>query len=129
MYGKILKKIYFPQAFELFKFSNWKRTIWEHIENFQNVNHYKKLTESIVCKDISNDEDLCDFLKNFIFKFMEIVNKDEINVNNKVVVFDTNASANKVVKYDDNIESNNKIIFNFNECLIIPRNKFRDASC
>ena len=126
LYGTILKKIYFPQAFELFKFSNWKRTIWEHIDKFQNN---KKLTEGIVSKDISNDEDLCDFLKNFIFKFMKIFNKHKKNVNNKFIVFNTNASANKLSKNDGIIESNNTIILDFNECLIIQRNKLRDASC
>lgn len=132
LYGKILNTIYFPQAFELFKFSNWKRTIWEHIEKFQNINnnyYINKYSDSIKCKDISNDEDLCDFLKKFIFKFMEIVNKDKENVNNKYIVFDTNASANKLSKNNDNIESDGGIIFNFNECLIIHRNKLRDASC
>ena len=131
LYGKILEKIFFPQALELFKFSNWKKEIWEHIANFQNINtnnNYKSSTICIKCKDISNNEDLCDFIKKFIIKFVDIYNKDEKNINKKYVVFDTNASAGKVSKNNYKNENNDIIVFNCNESITRQRNYIHDAS-
>ena len=32
LYGNILDKVYFPQAYEMFKKSNWNKEIIEHIK-------------------------------------------------------------------------------------------------
>ena len=102
LYGKILDRIYFSQALELFRKSNWDKEIIEHIENFnyaiKNKKDYLILSfQQILCNDA-----LCDFFKTFVINFIKLVSKE------KYIVFDNNASAKrKQGQINDNQTKNN----------------------
>ena len=67
LYGHILKEITFSQSLELFKLSNWNKTIPQHIENFNKKANKNQNTidefEFIKLDDIEGDNDLCEFYK------------------------------------------------------------------
>ena len=62
LYGHILKEITYSQSLELFKLSNWNKTIPQHIENFnkkanKNQNTISEL-EFLKLEEIEGDNDL-----------------------------------------------------------------------
>ena len=86
LYGHILKEITFSQSLELFKLSNWNKTIPQHIENFNKKANKNQNTidefEIIKLEDIEGDNDLCEFYKILSKKFAKYVSySDEIIYN------------------------------------------------
>jgi len=125
LYGKILDKIYFYQAIELFKYSNWEMTITEHIQTFQNKN---TLVNSLVSFDtIKKNKDLSDFIKTFIVKFEKSFNKDK-KTSEIYIMFEPNASACRESKNDDISIDPNIIKFDTNAFITLPENNIHDAS-
>ena len=82
LYGNILNEIYFAQSLELFKKSNWEKTIPQHIENFKQCKTNNQEDIKIIKLDeIVNDDDLCDFYKILVKKFKQYVlgeNEEEV---------------------------------------------------
>ena len=126
LYGKILDRIYFYQAIELFKFSNWNLTIIEHIQTFQKINN---VTEDVLtCEQISKNQDLSEFIRHFIVKFEEIFHKGK-KISDIYVKFEPYASSFKLSSNIINTIEPNKIIFDYNESITIPKYDMPDASC
>ena len=50
LYGNILRKINFSQSLELFKLSNWNKTIPQHIDNFIRCENEEKNKEMVKLK-------------------------------------------------------------------------------
>ena len=125
LYGDILNKIFFPQALELFKKSNWNKEIAEHIKSFNNAN--KKIKDSFqtfTINEIYFNDDFCEFFKIFIKKFIETVavrSKDSI-------VFDNNASASRKPAYIQEKAIKNEITFDYNCYINIKGNYMKDSS-
>ena len=69
MYGNLLKKIYFGQALELFKISNWDKTIPEHILTFNTAKNYNLQMKFCTLEQIINNDEFCDFFKIIAKKF------------------------------------------------------------
>lgn len=127
LYGNILDKISFRQAYELFKLINWEKTIVQHIKDFQKINN-KICNDNIICQPITKiakNADLCDFIKIFITKFIESYNK---NKKDKLLVYDLNTSSSKMAKNNDNIINEDTIQFDLNCFLEIKKNYIHDAS-
>ena len=66
LYGKILNKLYFPQAYDMFKFSTWKLSIEDHLQKFNQNNQEKNETQIIKMDNLMDDIDVCDFIKNIL---------------------------------------------------------------
>ena len=122
LYGNILGKIYFSQSLELYKLSNWNKTIPEHIENFIKCLN-KKGSEKFELTVIEKDKDFCEFFKKLARKYKQYILKDKENI----IEFNYTASAGKITK---NIVENNQkggIVFNYESFVEIKRN-IRDSN-
>ena len=86
----------------------------EHINNFQNLKNNINNTFCLSYKRILNNNDLCDFIKTFIIKFIEIVNKDKKTINKNIIVFDSSVSAGKVLINDEK-----KVLISFSKLMNI----------
>ena len=128
LYGNILEKIYFRQSFELFKLNHWNKTIIEHIEMFLSANNLEENILEMKLTDIKNDHDICDFLKSFIFKFIQTF-KQKRGDNNKLV-FDLNSSAGKIKITENNFNEidSDSVLFNLKFCLYKGKMPFHDSS-
>ena len=112
LYGHILKEITFSQSLELFKLSNWNKTIPQHIENFNKKANKNQNTidefEFIKLEDIEGDNDLCEFYKILSKKFTKYVSfSDEI-------IYDYSSFSKR--SFDNEIVEGNKgdIIYDTN---------------
>ena len=117
LYGNILGNIYFSQSLELYKLSNWNKTIPEHIENFIKCLN-KKGSEKFELIEIEKDKDFCGFFKILAKKYKQYFLKD----NETKIEFNYTASAGKIPK---NIMENNQkgdIVFNYESFVEIERN-------
>ena len=115
LYGHILKEITFSQSLELFKLSNWNKTIPQHIENFnkkanKNQNTISEL-EFLKLEEIEGDNDLCEFYKILSKKFTKYVSfSDEI-------IYDYSSFSKR--SFDNEIVEGKKgyIIYDTNCCV------------
>ena len=124
LFGKILDFIYFPQAFELFKKSNWDKEIIEFIDNFNKSKPKKENTLVLSIKQINTNDDLCEFIKIFLNKFMKSVNNEEfIEFQNF-----TSSYRRTIKKYNNYSLEQDNIIFQNNCYINIKRNYIFDAS-
>ena len=124
LYGSILNQIYFPQALELFKKSNWNKEIHDHIISFNNVNKKSKdQYQYFSLKQIEFNNDLCEFFRIFIKKFINIVGEEKYGI-----VFDNNASASRKSNNNIDIGTKNQIKFDYYCYINIKRNYINDAS-
>ena len=108
LYGNILGKIYFSQSLELFKLSNWNKSIPEHIENFIECKK-KKGSEIIELSVIESDKDFCDFFKILARKYKECCLKDK----ETGIEFNYSASAGKIPRNIFEKEPKGGILFNY----------------
>ena len=127
LYGNILEKIYFPQAFELFKLSNWNKTIVEHIKNFQSINNTYKDMLFIYYKEFDDNKDLSDFIKKFIKEFIKSFNHLQ-NIENTKVFLNPNDSSCKISEKNINNIDINKIKFECRCYININKIYIHDAS-
>ena len=126
LYGNILEKIYFSQSFELFKFSHWNKSIIEHIEMFLSSYNLKDNILEMKYTDIRNDHDICDFLKSFIFKFIQAFNQKRGDKNQ--LIFDLNSSAGKIIEKGFNEIDSDSILFNLKFSVNRGKMPFHDSS-
>ena len=111
LYGQILSKIYFSQAYDMFKFSTWKLSIEEHLQKFnQNNQEIKEKDKLIIIENLKNDLDTCDFIKNIL---------QEINVClecNGVLKFDLSFySSYRQKEYKKEINEPGTLLFDYSE--------------
>ena len=125
LFGDILNRIFFPQALELFKKSNWNKEIFEHIKNFNNaIKKIKDSFQKFTLNEIYFNNDFCEFFKIFIKKFIETINVSSKNS----IVFDNNASAIRKSAYFQEKEIKNTITFDYNCYIVIRENYMKDSS-
>ena len=122
LYGKILDRIYFSQALELFRKSNWDKEIIEHIENFNYAIKNKKDYLILSFQQILSNDDLCDFFKTFVINFIKLVSKE------KYIVFDNNASAKRKQGQINDNQTKNNIKFESSCYINIKKNYIYDSS-
>ena len=79
LYGQVLKKLYFSEAYDMFKPSTWNLTIVEHLKKFNENNIDKKETRLIKIDDLMKDTNIFDFLKK-IFKEID----ESLKCNNEI---------------------------------------------
>ena len=126
LYGKILKKIYFSQSFELFKLSHWNKPIIENIEMFLSANNLKENILEMKYKAIKNDHEICNFLKSLILKFIQTFKQKRGDRNQ--IVFDLNSSAGKITEKNYNEIDSDSILFNLKFSLNKGKMPFHDSS-
>ena len=122
LFGKILDKICYAQAFELFKMSNWTKTIPNHISNFNSLS-YKNNREFFNVDSFLNNQDLCEFLKQFIKKFSELLIKDGL------IAINYEASSGKREAFYLINNKENNILIDYSAFSCFEGNSFGDASC
>lgn len=122
LFGKILDKISFAQGFELFKMSNWTKTIPDHILNFNSLNN-KNSREFHKVNIFLNNHDLCEFLKLFIKIFSEILTNDDMIVIN----YEASSGKREANYLIDNKE--NSLLIDYSASARFEGNSFGDASC
>lgn len=122
LFGKILDKISYAQGFELFKMSNWTKTIPDHILNFNSLSN-KNSREFHKVNNFLNNQDLCEFLKLFIKKFSEILIKDGMIVIN----YEASSGKREANYLIDNKE--NSLLIDYSASARFEGNSFGDASC
>ena len=122
LYGNILGKVYFPQAYEMFKKSNWNKEIIDHIKNFKLNNDFKEDISKMTFEQILKNDDLYDFFKKFVLKFMKLVGKEEF------IIFDNNAFATRKSGITNINKNKNFIPFDPRCYIKIKKNYIYDAS-
>ena len=124
MYGNLLKKIYFGQALELFKISNWDKTIPEHILTFNTTKKYNSQIKFYKLEEIINNDEFCDFFKIIAKKFKKyyLKKKDEKFIFNYAV-----SSTKSPVGMGD---GENHELFKFDYSVYVERKQglLRDSS-
>ena len=123
LYGNKLNSINFSQSLELFKMSNWKKTIPEHIENFNNHKKIVKDNDFISLDSILKDNDLCEFYKLFCKKFVENVHKK----GDDIISYDNNAFASRNPS-KLNEEKKGELFYNY-ACSISFHPREKDTTC
>ena len=76
--------------------------------------------------DIKNDHDICDFLKSFIFKFIQAFNQKRGDKNQ--LIFDLNSSAGKIIEKGFNEIDSDSILFNLKFSVNRGKMPFHDSS-
>ena len=124
MYGNLLKKIYFGQALELFKISNWDKTIPEHILKFNAAKNYNSQMKFCTLEQIINNDEFCDFFKLIAKKFKKYYLKKK----GEKFIFNYAASSTKSSARVDAGE--NHELFKFDYSVFVERKKglLRDSS-
>ena len=123
LYGNTLSRIYFAQALELFKLSNWNKTIPQHIDNFINSKNINYESEYVTLEQIINDNDYCEFLKILSIKYNQFLNKE----NETDIMFDYSTFAEKNTRNITGKETNDKIIFDYSYHISFSRER-RDTN-
>ena len=124
LYGGILDKVFFPQALELFKKSNWNKEIYEHLKCFNNANkNIKNTYQTFYLNEIYLNNDFCEFFRLFIKIFIETIGDKITNS----ITFDNNASSRRPGYFRNN-ENKNTITFDYNCYINIKRNYIKDSS-
>ena len=108
LYGNILGDIYFSQSLELFKLSNWNKSIPEHIDNFIKCQE-KKFSKKIQLAEIENNKDFCEFFKILAKKYKKYCLKK----NETEIEFNYTASAGKIPRNIFENEPGEGIVFNY----------------
>ena len=123
LYGNVLYRINFLQSLEIFKLSNWNRTIPSHIQNFnKKKNSNKKVSKDL--DDIANDEDLCEFYKILVRKYKKYV----LNKNVNIIEYNFAASASIKLLEDPMEEENEYIIYDYSCEINFNRKSIKDSS-
>ncbi len=107
LYGNTLGRIYFSQSLELFKLSNWDKTIPQHIENFINSKKINSEPKYVTLEQIINDNDFCEFFKILSIKFHKYLQKE----NETGIIFDYTMFAGKITRNITGKKANNSIYF------------------
>ena len=125
LYGNKLNVINFSQSLELFKLSNWKKTIPEHIENFNNHKKIVKENDSVYLESILNDNDLSNFYKLICKKFVKYVHKqndDIIRYNYKAFV------SRNPSKFNEEEKKEGEIFYDYDYSISFNRRE-KDTTC
>ena len=125
LYGNILSRIYFPQSLELFKLSNWDKTIPEHIKNFNSCRNKKQSFENMKISKILNDNDYSEFYKLFVKKFKQFYMKE----NDNIIIYNNDTSSQKTSININKEEKKDYIVYDNNTFATRASDTIRDASC
>ena len=125
LYGNILSRIYFPQSLELFKLSNWDKTIPEHIKNFNSCRNKKQSFENMEISKILNDNDYSEFYKLFVKKFKQFYMKE----NDNIIIYNNDTSSQKTSININKEEKKDYIVYDNNTFATRASDTIRDASC
>lgn len=123
LYGNVLNIINFRQSLELFKPKNWEKTIPEHIENFNKNKISDNKLEFLLLKQITQDDNLCDFYKILAKKFRENVHKK----NENKIIYDNSACAKIDRANFIEGEKEGDIIYNYSDFIKIEKTE-RDST-
>lgn len=93
---------------------------------FLSAYNLKQNTLEMKYTDIRNNHDICDFLKSFIFKFIQTYKQKRGDKNQ--IVFDLNSSAGKIIEKNFNEIDSDSIIFNLKFSINREKMPFHDSS-
>ena len=120
-----MSRIYFPQSLELFKLSNWDKTIPEHIKNFNSCRNKKQSFENMEISKILNDNDYSEFYKLFVKKFKQFYMKE----NDNIIIYNNDTSSQKTSININKEEKKDYIVYDNNTFATRASDTIRDASC
>ena len=126
LYGEILGIIKFHQAIELFKISNWDKTIPQHIELFRNSPNKNNNEEFKNIEFLKKNNDYSEFF----IKVIEIF--DKIKKLKGFYYFNYNDKSGKINRKneleEDEISDKNLIKFDYSDYAERPERKIPDSS-
>ena len=111
LYGNILGKILFSQALELFKMSNWNKTIPQHIEDFIKCGKNNKGSKIVKLEQIEKDNDFCEFFKILAKKYKKYIKNNEETGTS--IRFDFTSYSAKIPRHIINNEPEGCITFDY----------------
>ena len=126
LYGEILGEIKFHQAIELFKISNWDKTIPQHIELFRNSPNKNNNEEFTNIEFLKKNNDYSEFF----IKVIEIF--DKIKKLKGFYYFNYNDKSGKINRKneleEDEVSDKNLIKFDYSDYAERPVRKIPDSS-
>jgi len=110
LYGNILNKLYLGGALSMFNICSWKKSILDHLEDFNENNRPSNEIIQLSIDEVNNKYNLDDFLKQICIQFNKFY-----KCNNQIVLnFSTSAERSNYIY--DNIP-NNELVLDYNLCV------------